>query len=108
MGWVDGDAIWRLDVASGRVDTIPLASGARYVSLHAGDGDRVAVAHHFDGRRFEVSVRAVADPSKTLARAVVSAAASGQPGQRGHHARGGDLANRVVLVIGHKIGRAYV
>src|SRR4030095_1122454 len=73
MGWVDHDAIWRLDVASARVDTIPLASGARYISLHAGDGGRFAVAHPFAGPRFEVTVRACDDPATALARSTIGA-----------------------------------
>jgi hypothetical protein len=73
MGWVDGDALWRVDAASGRLDTIPLGTGARYSSLHhAGSGaGRFAVAHHFDGRRWEVSVRAFSAPDAVLARAAV-------------------------------------
>jgi hypothetical protein len=71
LGWVDHDALWRLDVASGRVDAIPLGTGARHASLHPGEGDRFAVAHHFDGRRLELSVRPFAAPEVVLARAVL-------------------------------------
>lgn len=76
LGWVDGDALWRLDPASGRIDSIPLGTGARYSSLHQDDprAARFAVAHHFDGRRFEVSVRAFSAPEVVLARAAVDAA----------------------------------
>jgi crotonobetainyl-CoA:carnitine CoA-transferase CaiB-like acyl-CoA transferase len=51
LGWVDHDALWRFDVRTASVDHIPLASGARYVSLHTSASDMFAVAHHFDGAR---------------------------------------------------------
>jgi hypothetical protein len=70
MGWVDHDALWQLDVAAGTTETIPLSTGARYASLHSAGSSRFAVAHHFDGRRFEVSVRSFAAPGVVLARAV--------------------------------------
>lgn len=71
MGWVDHDALWRFDVAGGAAETIPLSTGARYASLHCVGSGRFAVAHHFDGRRFEVSVRGFSAPGVVLARAVV-------------------------------------
>ena len=71
LGWVDHDALWRFDVRTSTVDRIPLASGARYVSLHASMSDTFAVAHHFEGARAEVTVRLVADPARVLARAAV-------------------------------------
>jgi len=71
LGWVDHDALWRFDVRTFRVDSIPLASGARYVSLHASGSDTFAVAHHFDGARAEVTVRRVTEPARVLARAAV-------------------------------------
>src|SRR5215471_5098974 len=71
LGWVDHDALWRFDVRTSSVDSIPLASGARYVSLHASGSDTFAVAHHFDGARAEVTVRPVTDPARVLARAAV-------------------------------------
>lgn len=70
MGWVDHDALWRFDVAGGTAETVPLSTGARYSSLHCAGSSRFAVAHHFDGRRFEVSVRSFSAPSVVLARAV--------------------------------------
>jgi len=73
LGWVDADALWKFDAADGAAATIPLNSGAQYLSLHGGDGDRFAVAHHFDGRRFEVSVRSFTEPETVLARAVAGA-----------------------------------
>jgi hypothetical protein len=81
MGWVDGDALWRFDVGSRRVDTVPLGTGARYARLHAEDGDRFAVEHGFDGARFEVSVRSFARPELTLARAVVEPGRSALEGE---------------------------
>jgi hypothetical protein len=73
LGWVDGDALWRFDVPAARVERISLASGARYLSLHAIGGESFAVGHHFDGARFEVTVRRLSDPAHVLARATVSA-----------------------------------
>lgn len=71
LGWVDHDALWRFDVATGTTSVVPLESGARYVSLHHAGSDRFAVAHHFDGSRYQVSVRAFASPRDVLARAVI-------------------------------------
>jgi hypothetical protein len=71
MGWVDHDALWRFDVAGGTTETIPLSTGARHASLHCVGSGRFSVAHHFDGRRFEVSVRSFSAPGVVLARAVV-------------------------------------
>jgi hypothetical protein len=72
MGWVDGDALWRFDVPTASMERIPLASGARYVSLHPSGSDTFAVVHHFDGARVELTVRSVSDPAHVLARAAVS------------------------------------
>jgi len=71
LGWVDHDGLWRFNVASGETDTIPLRTGGRYSSLHYLGSDRFAVAHHFDGRRFEVSVRSFSSPGDVLAHAVL-------------------------------------
>jgi hypothetical protein len=80
VGWVDGDALWRLDVASRRVDALPLGTGARWARLHHEDGDRFAVDHGFDGARFEVSVRSFDRPATVLARAVVEPGRAGLEG----------------------------
>ena len=72
MGWVDGDAVWRFDVPAASMERIPLASGARYLSLHSHGTDTFAVVHHFDGARVELTVRSVSDPTRVLARAAVS------------------------------------
>ena len=55
LGWVERDAVWELNVATGQTRTIPLGTGARYASLHSDGADLFAVGHHFDGPRFEVS-----------------------------------------------------
>ncbi|HEX5719614.1 MAG TPA: hypothetical protein VF179_25865, partial [Thermoanaerobaculia bacterium] len=71
MGWVDHDAVWRFDVATGRTETIPMGTGALHSSLHCLGSGRFSVAHHFRGSRFEVTVRSFSAPSEVLARAVV-------------------------------------
>lgn len=72
LGWVERDAIWMLDVARSQVRTIACKSGARYCSLHhTGSSETFAAAHHFDGRRFEVTVRKFSDPAAVLERATV-------------------------------------
>jgi hypothetical protein len=71
VGWVDHDALWLFDVAAGTTDTITLGTGARYSSLRCLGSQRFAAVHHFDGRRFEVSVRSFSAPDVVLARAVV-------------------------------------
>src|SRR5262245_31892225 len=71
MGWVDGDTLWHFDAASGAIDSIPVGGGARYLSLHESGSDRFAVAHHFDGARFELTVRGFAEPRDVIARAEV-------------------------------------
>lgn len=72
MGWVDRDALWQFDGASGTTRTIPLKSGAEHCSLHATSADRFAVAHHFVGRRFEITVHEFAAPEIAIARVVLS------------------------------------
>ena len=71
MGWVDGDALWLFDVPTGRPEAIPLSTGARYASIHAGGADFFSATHHFDGRRFEITVRSFSSPSEVLARVAV-------------------------------------
>jgi len=71
LGWVDHDALWRLDVASGRLDRIALGSGARHLSLRAFGESRFCVSHRFDGKRFELTVHSFSDPAAVLARATV-------------------------------------
>ncbi|MBI2116023.1 MAG: hypothetical protein HYT85_13180 [candidate division NC10 bacterium] len=72
LGWVDHDTLWRFDVPTARVERFPLGSGAQYLSLHSSAADRFVVSHHFDGGRFELTVRPFSDPSQVLARATVT------------------------------------
>jgi len=71
-GWVDHDALWCLDVGSGKTESIALGTGARYVTLHATGSERFVVAHHFEGRRFELSVRSFSSPDVVLGRSVLA------------------------------------
>lgn len=69
LGWVDHDALWRFDSASGTVTTIPLGSGARWVSVHHSGSPYFAVAHHFDAPKFLVTVHAFDRSGEIVARA---------------------------------------
>ena len=69
VGWVDHDALWRFDVPAARVERLPLGSGAQYLSLHSSAADHFVVSHHFDGGRFELTVRPFSEPTRVLARA---------------------------------------
>ena len=72
LGWVDHDALWVFDVVRRTTSAIPLATGARYASLHyAAGSQRFAVAHHFDGVRYEISVREFTSPGEVRTKAVV-------------------------------------
>ena len=71
IGWVDRDGLWMFKPADDRPEVIPLDTGARYASLHFTGGQRFAVGHHFDGARFDVSVRSFSSPSEVLASAVI-------------------------------------
>jgi hypothetical protein len=66
LGWVDGDAIWCFDVASGKARTIPMNTGARYSSLHSADNERFVIVHHFDGAKFMASVSLFSAPELTV------------------------------------------
>ena len=66
LGWVDGDAIWCFDAASGQARTIPQNTGARYTSLHASDSERFVAIHHFDGAKFMASVGVFSAPEITV------------------------------------------
>jgi len=66
LGWVEGDAIWCFDVASGVSRTIPMNTGARHSSLHAADNERFVNVHHFDGARFLASVSLFSAPEVTV------------------------------------------
>ncbi len=71
IGWVDGDSLWTFHPGLDREDRVSLGSGARYLSLHSSGTGHFAVAHHFDGARFEVTVHSFERPAEVLARAVV-------------------------------------
>jgi hypothetical protein len=77
LGWVERDALWVFDARANTCETVPLDSGARYVSLHATDADRFSVHHHHDGKRFEVTVRLFSAPTEVIARAWVEEARQG-------------------------------
>ena len=66
LGWIDGDAIWCFDVASGQARTIAQNTGARYSSLHSSDTERFVVVHHFDGAKFMASVSLFSAPELTV------------------------------------------
>jgi len=70
LGWVDGGALWTLDTAAGAERSLKLGD-AKFLSLHAGTGDRFAVVHHFDGARLEITAHAFDRPEEALARCVV-------------------------------------
>ncbi len=55
LGWVDGGALWVLDVATGRARTDRLGD-AKYLSLHAGLSAHFAVLHHYDDSRAVITV----------------------------------------------------
>jgi hypothetical protein len=82
LGWVDGDSLWCWSRATREVQSIPLKTGARWTSVHAGASDRFVAAHHFDGVRFELTVRAFAAPDEVLARAVVGSDSRSLSGDR--------------------------
>ncbi len=71
MGWVERDAIWLFAVEKGKVETIRLNTGARYTTLHTAGTDLFAAVHHFEGRRFELTVRSFRSPEIVLGRATV-------------------------------------
>jgi hypothetical protein len=72
MGWVDGGALWCFDVRSGRDRRLHFGD-AKYCSLHEGERSLFAVAHHFDGNRFEITVHSFAAPEAVLSRCIVTA-----------------------------------
>jgi len=73
LGWVEGDALWVFDARRGTHETVALGSGAGWISLHAGGSGMFAAAHHFDGHRFEVTVRRFSAPSDVVARVRIDA-----------------------------------
>jgi hypothetical protein len=83
LGWVEGDAIWCLDVASGTPRTIPQNTGARYTSLQSSGAERFVAVHHFDGARFLASVGLFSAPEVTVSSASYD---SGRSSLAGHAA----------------------
>ncbi len=81
LGWVEHDALWVFRVGDEKESTLPLGSGARYLSLHSAGGDHFAVAHHFEGARFELTVHGFDHPEKALARTVLDEKRSNLPGE---------------------------
>jgi hypothetical protein len=72
-GWAEHDALLQFDVAAGRSDTLPLNSGARFLTLHSAGSGYFSVLHNFDGQHFEVTVRSFSEPAKSLGRAWLGA-----------------------------------
>ena len=72
LGWVDRGGLWVLRVADGRETRVAL-SEAEWLSLHPGRDDHLAVMHHFEGGRVEITVHALGDPAAILGRAVLAA-----------------------------------
>jgi hypothetical protein len=74
MGWVDHDAAWQYDSASGKAKRLlfPENSGAQFLSLHNSGLKYFSIAHHFSGKRFDISVRSHSQPSEALACASVT------------------------------------
>lgn len=69
LGWVDGDAIWAFDVASGQARAVPQNTGASYTSIHASGTERFVAVHHFDGAKFLASVGLFSAPEITVSAA---------------------------------------
>ena len=71
LAWVDGGALWILDVASARSRLAPL-SEAKHLTLHAGKSGHFAVVHHYDDDRLEITAHSFADPAAILSRGIVA------------------------------------
>ena len=71
VGWVDHDALWLFHVPAARAEYLSLGSGASWLSLHSSGSDRFSVGHHFDGTRFELTVRSFSDPGRVQAQAII-------------------------------------
>lgn len=74
LGWVDGPALWCLDVGSDPLQprSIPI-SDASHLSLHAGREDHFAVVHHYDAGQVRISVHHFASPGESLSEISVRA-----------------------------------
>lgn len=73
LGWIDGGALWVLDVETGRERTERLGDGdARYLVLHAGQSGHFAVSHHYDAGHLAITVHSFSQPRIALGRCDVS------------------------------------
>jgi hypothetical protein len=86
LGWVDAGALWVCDTTRGAVRMVRLGEAA-HLSLHPGHDDHVAVAHHFEGGRFELSVHRLAEPARPLARLALERGAAAFDGDADAWAR---------------------
>ena len=71
LGWVDGGALWCLDVASGRIESVRLGD-ARYLTLCAGRDGYFSVVHHHDGETVRVSAHAFDAPGVELSHCLLT------------------------------------
>jgi hypothetical protein len=71
LGWVDGGALWILDVASARSRLAPL-SEARHLTLHGGKAGHFAVVHHYDDERLAITAHSFDDPAAILSQAIIA------------------------------------
>jgi len=74
LGWIDGGALWVLDVRSNRHRTVRIGD-AEHLSLHRGTGDLFAVVHHFDADRVEITGHSFAEPHEVISRCIISGTA---------------------------------
>lgn len=71
LGWVDGGALWILDVRSSQARVSEIGD-AKYLSLHRGSAGHFAVAHHYDGDRLVITAHSFDAPSAVLSRVIIS------------------------------------
>lgn len=71
LGWVDGGALWVLDVHSSQV-RLERIGDARYLSIHRGSAGHFSVVHHYDGDRLEITAHSFDIPSAVLSRVIIS------------------------------------
>jgi hypothetical protein len=71
LGWVDGGALWVLDVETGRTRTDRLGD-AKYLDLHAGLSSHFTVLHHYDGTHVVITVHSFSRPNVVLGRCDIS------------------------------------
>lgn len=71
LGWVDGSALWVLDVRSSQARLAQIGD-AKYLSLHRGRAGHFAVVHHYDGDRLVITAHSFEMPSDVLSRVIIS------------------------------------